>query len=129
MKLPMVRSSSTALFVGLALCSAFAIGQNPAPVVELGESNPVAPKVASQADANLGVVISVPGLREEVRQLRGMVEQLSYELQRVNSDRWMTIWILTASSAQLWQLLKTVGRLLVDGQSLIPTPDEQPLNR
>ena len=130
MKLPMVRSFFAALSIGLALCSAYAVGQNPAPVVELGESNTVVPKATSQPQANPGdSYYQSQVLREEVRQLRGMVEQLSYELQRVKQRQMDDYLDIDRRLSTAMAALENGGQAApVDGQPLTPASGEQPLD-
>ena len=132
MKLSMHRSPFAALFTCLALASAFATAQNPAPVEELGVSNAkkVAPVPASQGQTNPGdSFYQYQVLREEVRQLRGMVEQLSYELQRVKQrqmDDYLDIDRRLSAAMAALESGATVAP--VDSQSAIPELDQQPLN-
>ena len=70
--------------IGLALTSVSALAQNPAPVVDLSAAKSVAAKAVKKPDATVGdSYYQSQMLQNEVRELRGMVEQLSYELQRV----------------------------------------------
>jgi len=84
MQISMVRKSFVVLSIGLALASVSAQAQNTAPVVDLSGANTAAPKVAKKPTAAVGdSYYKSQMLQNEVRELRGMVEQLSYELQRV----------------------------------------------
>ena len=84
MQISMVRKSFVVLSIGLALASVSAQAQTTAPVVDLSATNTAAPKVAKKPTAAVGdSYYKSQMLQNEVRELRGMVEQLSYELQRV----------------------------------------------
>lgn len=79
-----LRKSFVVLSIGLVLASASAQAQNTAPVVDLSGTNAAAPKVVKESAAAVGdSYYQSQMLQNEVRELRGMVEQLSYELQRV----------------------------------------------
>jgi len=85
MKSPIVRTSLALLTVSLALTSVAAIAQNPTtPVVDLSAANTTPVNAVKTPTANVGdSYYQSQILQDEVRELRGMVEQLSYELQRV----------------------------------------------
>jgi tol-pal system protein YbgF len=84
MQTSMARKSFLVLSIGLALASVSAQAQNTAPVVDLSGANTAAPKVAKKPTTAVGdSYYKSQMLQNEVRELRGMVEQLSYELQRV----------------------------------------------
>jgi tol-pal system protein YbgF len=84
MKSSIACTSFVVLSFGLALTSVATVAQNPAPVVDLSVGKSTAPKTLEKPKANVGdSYYQSQVLRDEVRELRGMVEQLSYELQRV----------------------------------------------
>jgi tol-pal system protein YbgF len=84
MKTSIARNSFLVFSIGLALASVSAQAQNPAPVVDLSAVNSSVAKSVKQPDATVGDrYYQSQMLQNEVRELRGMVEQLSYELQRV----------------------------------------------
>ncbi|MGB0450125.1 MAG: YbgF trimerization domain-containing protein, partial [Porticoccaceae bacterium] len=84
MKPSIARNSLVTLSIGLALASVSALAQNTAPVVDLSAANPGATQAVKKPDAAVGdSYYQSQMLQNEVRELRGMVEQLSYELQRV----------------------------------------------
>jgi tol-pal system protein YbgF len=84
MKTSIARNSFLVLSIGLALASVSAQSQNPAPVVDLSAANSSLATSVKQPDAIVGDrYYQSQMLQNEVRELRGMVEQLSYELQRV----------------------------------------------
>jgi tol-pal system protein YbgF len=84
MQISIARKYCLVLSIGLALASVFAQAQNAAPVVDLSGANTAAPKVVKEPTAAVGdSYYKSQMLQNEVRELRGMVEQLSYELQRV----------------------------------------------
>jgi tol-pal system protein YbgF len=84
MKSSIARNSFVVLSLGLALSTAPAVAQNTAPVVDLTGADSVAPKTVKEPSAAVGDgYYQSQMLQNEVRELRGMVEQLSYELQRV----------------------------------------------
>jgi len=84
MKSPIACTSFIVLSIGLALASASALSQNPAPVVDLSAANSSSEKSVKKPNAAAGdSYYQSQMLQNEVRELRGMVEQLSYELQRV----------------------------------------------
>ena len=131
MKLPMAHLSlatlSLALLIGLALSSTLAIGQNSTPVVELGGSGTVVPETASQAVNNPGdSYYQSQILREEVRQLRGMVEQLSYELQRVKQRQMDDYLDIDRRLSSAMAGLDTAGQSdIAEGQPETAVPGEQ----
>ena len=84
MKTSIARNSFVVLSIGLALASISALAQNPAPVVDLSTANSSPAKSVKEPSTTVGDrYYQSQMLQNEVRELRGMVEQLSYELQRV----------------------------------------------
>jgi tol-pal system protein YbgF len=84
MKMSFACKSFLVLSVTLALASISAQAQNTAPVVDLNGVSKVVPKAVKEPTAAVGdSYYQSQMLQNEVRELRGMVEQLSYELQRV----------------------------------------------
>ena len=81
--------SNIALALLLSSFSTTAIGQNPTPVIDLSSpvssSPPIENNVTSTADVAAAgdSYYQSQVLQEEVRMLRGLVEELSYELQQV----------------------------------------------
>jgi TolA-binding protein len=81
--------SNIALVLLLSSFSVTAIGQNPTPVVDL--SSPITVAQPSEDNVIGSADVQVAGnsyyqsqvLQEEVQMLRGMVEELTYELQQV----------------------------------------------
>ena len=81
--------SNIALVLLLSSFSTTAIGQNPTPVVDL--SSPITVDQPSKGNVTSTADVQVAGnsyyqsqvLQEEVQMLRGMVEELTYELQQV----------------------------------------------
>lgn len=72
------------LTLGIALAPLTASAQNPAPVIDLSPENSSAAKPATAANTTVGDrYYQSQMLQNEVRELRGLVEQLNYELQRV----------------------------------------------
>ena len=135
MKLPMARLSIATLSlatlsIGLALSSTLAIGQNSTPVVELGGSSTVVPEAASQPVNNPGdSYYQSQVLREEVRQLRGMVEQLSYELQRVKQRQMDDYLDIDRRLSAAMAGLEAAGQgVAAEGQPVTAIPGEQSLD-
>ena len=108
--------SNIVLALLLSSFSTTAIGQNPTPVVDLSRSvassPPIENNVTSTADVGAAgdSYYQAQVLQEEVRMLRGLVEELSYELQQVKQrqmddyldlDRRLSALIAGNSSAQL----------------------------
>ena len=84
MKMSFACKSFLVLSVALALASISAQAQNTAPVVDLNGVSKVVSKAVKEPTAAVGdSYYQSQMLQNEVRELRGMVEQLSYELQRV----------------------------------------------
>ena len=88
MKSPFACTSFVVLSIALALTSVSVLAQNPAPVVDLSAANSSSAKSVKKSvnktSAGAGdSYYQSQMLQNEVRELRGMVEQLSYELQRV----------------------------------------------
>jgi len=129
MKSSIARKSFVVLSLGLALSTAPAVAQNTAPVVDLSGANSVAPKTVKEPSAAVGDgYYQSQMLQNEVRELRGMVEQLSYELQRVKQrqmddyldiDRRLSAAMSGVAPADL------VGKTL--GQAGSANSSEQPL--
>ena len=129
MKSSIARNSFVVLSFGLALSTASAVAQNTAPVVDLSGANSVAAKAVKEPSAAVGDgYYQSQMLQNEVRELRGMVEQLSYELQRVKQrqmddyldiDRRLSAAMSGIAPADLG------GKTL--GQASSATSSEQPL--
>ncbi len=84
MKTFFARISFVTLLSGMALAPLSTSAQNPAPVIDLSSGSSSAAKVAKPVDTTAGDrYYQSQMLQDEVRELRGLVEQLSYELQRV----------------------------------------------
>lgn len=135
MKLPMARLSIATLslatlFIGLALSSTLAVGQNPTPVVELGGSGALTAKAPSQPQTNSGdSYYQSQVLREEVRQLRGMVEQLSYELQRVKQRQMDDYLDIDRRLSAAMAGLDAAGQSdAAEGQPVAAVPGEQSMD-
>ena len=133
MKSPIACTSLIALSIGLALTSVSALAQNPAPVVDLSAANSSAPKAVKKSvnktSATAGdSYYQSQMLQNEVRELRGMVEQLSYELQRVKQrqmDDYLDI--DRRLSTVLSGAVSSESATGIDGQASATVAGEQPL--
>ena len=129
MKSAIVCTSYVVLSIGLALTSVSALAQNPAPVVDLSSASSSTPKAVKKPNATAGdSYYQSQMLQNEVRELRGMVEQLSYELQRVKQrqmddyldiDRRLSAVISGAASGE--------SATVIEGQASTAVTGEQPL--
>jgi len=133
MKSPFACTSFVVLSIALALTSVSVLAQNPAPVVDLSAANsPSAKSVKKSVNKTSAAAgdsyYQSQMLQNEVRELRGMVEQLSYELQRVK-QRQMDDYLdidrrLSAASAGVVPSESTTG---IDGQASATVTARQPL--
>mgnify|MGYP001176431052 CR=1 FL=1 len=132
MKSSIACTSVVTLSIGLSLVSAFAVAQNPTPVVDLSSANSTAAKVVTQPNAGVGdSYYQSQVLRDEVRELRGMVEQLSYELQRVKQrqmddyldiDRRLSAVMSGVAPTDMGEEVEgQAGTVIIAGQSLQPS--------
>lgn len=133
MKSSIACTSVVTLSIGLSLVSAFAVAQNPTPVVDLSSANSTAAKVVTQPNAGVGdSYYQSQVLRDEVRELRGMVEQLSYELQRVKQrqmddyldiDRRLSAVMSGVAPTDMGEEVEgQAGTAIIAGQSLQSSP-------
>lgn len=130
MKTSLAFRSFVVLSIALAFTSVSAVAQNTAPVVDLSGANSAAVKVSKKPDATVGdSYYQSQVLQNEVRELRGMVEQLSYELQRVKQRQMDDYLDIDRRLSAVVSGVASTGQAgVATGQVSSTTPAEQTLS-